>query len=719
MPSENIRIDGPCVTETVQALETAVDPSERLSAADTVAAVALATEIVTKIVRTYEESVAGGEVGASGSGVAGNAAPSAGSCPTGLLYGKVQSGKTRAMIFTTAMCLDNGFRTVVVLTSDNIRLVEQTTNRFRAIDGPIVLHSSDRDQWENDIAHVRANLHAAGLVIVCAKNPHHQRALNDLLRNSNASDHPAIIFDDEADQATLDTTKAARAAGHASAPPLPSTMHRLTVENADPNDLGNSLRENLRHNVFVQVTATPFALLLQRVDDAIRPGFTHIVEPGDGYMGGDWYFTQEKVVAGDPPLAVVDANESRQALQASPDNPDSIPDGLRLALSTFCISAAARHVVDGNPAEPSVFLCHTSHRTDHHEHLESLIRSYLSFLLQGLSTDPMPENIADELRAAREELARTKVITNEEFDRCCDWVTRKLLARNVTTVNYRNGDFSYQRGLNFLVGGNILGRGLTIRNLLCTYYLREPRTSQMDTMLQHARMFGYSRHREDYLRVFLPRTLARRFAHIVETETELRDYLDRGDPNHPVPVRLVASLRATRPNVLDTSSISAYRPGQQVYPMDPEHDPQLVQHVHDRISRILQQQVFNGDIVERVFTDAPMAVVKDIVEAVALRDDSIGTWDAGGIKAVLDDLEPEHDGRAKVYVRRRVNTSRGAIYSGAASGDEIELARQQDAPILMLFEQQGTEERGWSGATFWFPTVVFPPSMDTRIFNVE
>ena len=46
--------------------------------------------------------------------------------PTGLVYGRIQSGKTRAMIADTAMAFDNGFRISVVMTSNINDLVAQT-----------------------------------------------------------------------------------------------------------------------------------------------------------------------------------------------------------------------------------------------------------------------------------------------------------------------------------------------------------------------------------------------------------------------------------------------------------------------------------------------------------------------------------------------------------------------------------------------------------------
>src|ERR1700704_4621528 len=47
----------------------------------------------------------------------------------GLIYGLVQSGKTGVLTVTGAMGADEGYRTIIILTSDNDPLYEQTLGR--------------------------------------------------------------------------------------------------------------------------------------------------------------------------------------------------------------------------------------------------------------------------------------------------------------------------------------------------------------------------------------------------------------------------------------------------------------------------------------------------------------------------------------------------------------------------------------------------------------
>src|ERR1700682_2478480 len=49
----------------------------------------------------------------------------------GLIYGLVQSGKTGVLTVTGAIGADEGYRTILVLTSDNDPLYEQTLSRAR------------------------------------------------------------------------------------------------------------------------------------------------------------------------------------------------------------------------------------------------------------------------------------------------------------------------------------------------------------------------------------------------------------------------------------------------------------------------------------------------------------------------------------------------------------------------------------------------------------
>jgi hypothetical protein len=177
-----------------------------------------AADFTERAVSTYEAEIASGEVGANGSAAASEQPILAQRAPTALIYGRVQSGKTAAMNLASALCLDNGFRVIVVLTADNVALVEQTANRFKALDGPRVFSTVRDDfyEWEGQEDDIATDIANDGLVLVCAKDAFHIPKVIQFLALIDAPSYPAIVFDDEADAATPDTTLAARSSAERS-----------------------------------------------------------------------------------------------------------------------------------------------------------------------------------------------------------------------------------------------------------------------------------------------------------------------------------------------------------------------------------------------------------------------------------------------------------------------------------------------------------------------
>src|SRR5262249_44063394 len=138
--------DGACLAGTLDQLQSGVAAKPMPSAA-LVKVRGDALGLLSKVLGAYASGVAPGEVGANGNATASDAPPTSGRCPTGLLYGRVQSGKTVAMITFCAAAIDNGFRVIVVLTSDFVKLVEQTADRFAALDGPLIKSALQSDNW--------------------------------------------------------------------------------------------------------------------------------------------------------------------------------------------------------------------------------------------------------------------------------------------------------------------------------------------------------------------------------------------------------------------------------------------------------------------------------------------------------------------------------------------------------------------------------------------
>jgi hypothetical protein len=140
---------------------------------------------------------------------------------TGLVVGYVQSGKTLSFTTVIALARDNGIPIVVVVAGTAENLFNQTIERLledlqvNSYDGPprwLHLRNpglGNRQTIQNAIDDWRnPNLPAAEkatLLITVMKQHQRLGQLNEVLGQLNLAGVPALIIDDEADQASLNT----------------------------------------------------------------------------------------------------------------------------------------------------------------------------------------------------------------------------------------------------------------------------------------------------------------------------------------------------------------------------------------------------------------------------------------------------------------------------------------------------------------------------------
>jgi hypothetical protein len=706
-------IQGKVLTSTLEAMQFGATGS-KLSP-DVAESVKLQVSgVLGAIIGSYEKFVAPGEVGPSGTARATATKPKGPSerCPTGLLYGRVQSGKTNAMIVLTAMAIDNGFRVVVVLTSDNVSLVKQTASRFQVLQGVTVKDSSAIGSWLANPAHIKASLAKGGLVLVTAKNSSHMDTFIEFLEGIGAGNFPALILDDEADQATLDTTVKPKSTAKKKGKEPPSLAGSKIYEHH------LSMRDVLKHHVYLQVTATPYALWLQNLDHPLRPRFTKLLEPGVGYTGGEFFFKKETFDKELPPLAFVDPDEDDKLV----DEHAAMPEGLEKAIGYFLVAAAAQGLADKTTQYGQQnFLCHTSFKKAEHGVAADKIRKYVQKLRDAIVENKPVGEVA--LSRGLTELARSvpELPPLEAIKGFLEWRLRNF---EVFIINSEHDDLQLPPTMNFIVGGNILGRGMTIENLLVTYYLRSTKVAQMDTVLQHARMFGYRANAKPYLRVFLPQLQALRFLKIQQAEDSLRELQAEHPHQRIIPVRALKDLRPTRTNVLDTNTVNAYHPGEHIYPTLPYNGPHAAQRheaAYDWFRKRFDVQPESSPSLLDISTD-------DVLEALQrLPYDEVnaGSWDPRAIESILKTSKDLFQGRAKLHTRM---ASRSTLSEGMMGSDELKKLRSQGVPVLALFVDRSgklhlgnRKDKGDSlNLPFYvFPELVLPKSdaMPVHVFN--
>jgi hypothetical protein len=118
---------------------------------------------------------------------------------------------------------------------------------------------------------------------------------------------------------------------------------------------------------------------------------------------------------------------------------------------------------------------------------------------------------------------------------------------------------------NILIGGNMLGRGITIPNLTVTYITRRAiNETNADTMEQRARWFGYKQDYIDLCRVFLTRQLIDNYTELVRHEDDFWASLTRNSRQNGLSIRdwpRIMRLDTVQTGIQPTrQNVASYRP---------------------------------------------------------------------------------------------------------------------------------------------------------------
>jgi hypothetical protein len=595
----------------------------------------------------------------------------------GLLYGLIQSGKTSIITVAAAMAADNEFQCIVVLTSDIDVLYDQTLERVkRALPGLTVLGKND---WR-DAQRFERQLRMLPFVIVCSKNGRKLSGLLEAFKAARARGLSAMIIDDEADQASLNTYTSAGG----------EQVSKI-------NEVITDLRKFFGVNTYLQVTATPQALFLQRPDGFYRPSFTVLSEPGPGYVGGEAFFEPDSKL-----LREVDLEEVEQLRTTHQPAPiGTVPPGLKRALYSFLVAAAAKKIQ--NPTENYAFLCHVSVSTADHKHIVNLLDRFKEETM-GVLRDAQSKQYAaliKDLRNEYDDLSGTQAGL-PPFGQVMEKIKFYIRGANIKLVNaLSNEEIKLDAVYNIFVGGNKLGRGVTIENLLTSYYGRNPKRPNADTVLQHARMYGYRKDEIGVTRLFLPEKLADHFRLIHQMENALRELVTKHPKGKFEGIYISSPLRATRPNVLDPNSIGLYVAGRSynpAYPLRAKESQKNTDWLDSKLSDF-DDRSSAREVTIDFLTELLDKCPPDPRHGIEL-------WDLKTIKAALEKLKSLRGDKAYLVVRRgRDLRAHRRETQGILDSGEDGLA-PRDAPALFIYRQN--EVPGKGEIAVWWPQLRFP-----------
>ena len=380
-------------------------------------------------------------------------------------------------------------------------------------------------------------------------------------------DYPVLIIDDEVDNGSVDTGEQTY------------DDEDDPNQNYNPKTINDRIRKLL--NIFekksyVGYTATPFANIFihekgsthQCGKDLFPKDFIIDLPIPDNHTGLERIFPEDAVESGEIDDEELTSNGFCELINDSSDDPNSmecnsgwlpprhdkhhlpkmqdenlrIPPSLRKALLSFIITCVVRNLRQEN-LEHKTMLIHVTRFKNVQEEIKKLIQLEMEEIRRTLKEDKSKSfDLLKEMKKIYlEEFNKNKLKYDEVH--YPDWEeieNPENLFPVITDIFFNikclNGETKEENDLNYddykrkekkgicaiAIGGDKLSRGLTLKGLTISYFLRSARIPMYDTLMQMGRWFGYRREYEDLCRIYTTSNTIKNFFHISKATSELR-----------------------------------------------------------------------------------------------------------------------------------------------------------------------------------------------------
>lgn len=663
----------------------------------------------------------------------------------GMLLGNVQSGKTRTFLGIIGLCFDNNYDIAIILTKGTKALARQTYRRVRDTFRFFIEDSDDVQIQVYDIMHIPKNLTrnqlSKKLVFIVKKEDDNMNHLSNYFFETypQLGQKQILIIDDEADLASI---------GYTNTREFGLQMNKIAKQISDFRSVLNKECDLL------QVTATPYSLYLQPEDIVvkgevfmpIRPAFTKLVPIHPAYIGSKQYFEESQ----DPESIFFDLWE-----EVRPEEMDvlSNPHGsylnnilssprltmIRNAFSFFLVGGCIRRIQNRkNNRRPDKysFIVHTDTAKVKHAWQFNLITRLKEVLEEAAFNEgeilkPIIHNAYENFLSS----ARKGKVYIPEFEEVYSEVLNALRKEylgiirvnsdnDISTLLDDNGQLFLDNPLSIFIGGQILDRGITIDNLIGFFYGRNPNKFQLDTVLQHSRMYG-SRPIDDMVvtRFYTTKRIYEAMVRMHDIDVSLRNAFEtntfdkgvifiQGDAG--------GTVRPCSPNKLLLSETITINNNSRLLPKDfTTTQKGMVQKSTDRIDKILISKVGTLDHKDPfILTISELIPVLQLIED-SLKFENTESWNWNSFIASITYICkgcPDELMRDKLNVLLRNNRDVSRILKDnkpnrkPESTDSSELSTivkkiSLYSPTIILLRQNGTTDKGWNGDPFYWPVL--------------
>lgn len=558
----------------------------------------------------------------------------------GLLFGNVQSGKTGQMFGIICKAADLGFPVFVLLTTDNVVLQKQTLERVKSdLDGFCICGENDGRLFMD------SNL-LQPTIIVLKKNVRILKLWANILGSTGfMKGNPLFIIDDEADAASLNT--------------MVNRDRQSSI-----NKYLDTIKNESSSSLYLQVTGTPQAILLQTIASGWHPYFTYYFQPGSAYLGGDFFFP----VNGKPNCI---------------SYLDTLATPTRNVVIRHLIVSAQILLTGGKVCN---CLFHPSVRVASHQRFADEIAKELKWVQEYFDSE-------FKIQAEKEyDLIQPEKSEKQPLDTLLLTI-KALIASDKIKILVMNGkndieSSEYSSGCNFVIGGNTLGRGVTFPGLQTIYYTRTSKKPQADTMWQHSRMFGYDRD-PGMMMIYIDEKLYKLFSDINATNNSIIAQIERG--LQEIKIYYPNGLNPTRKNVLDNDHVEILSGGTNYYPSYPDNDS--IEDISNLLEKFAESEPYY---------QVNLRLIKELLSHIIPSPD----FKLKAFQSVLDTIiSDQPTGQGILIVRRNRDVAQGT--GALLSPNDWQLGNSfTNSVVLTMYQVTGN--KGWGGQQLWVPNIKLP-----------
>lgn len=477
----------------------------------------------------------------------------------GLVFGKVQSGKTSNFIGLISKAIDTGYDFIIVLAGISEDLRQQTQDRIdkyifrRELKGIKYVSYKENSEASNKLNLINLTVSSRFInekrksgdfklseinlkgtsaggpeILVIKKNA---SVLKDVLRyldsicdergdsDKKINSKTCLVIDDECDNASV----------------LSESKAEYEKEEATKKTINFRIRAiiNLFKRVtYVGYTATPENIVMQSIRDTeikeiikyrdtelefkveenltlFPDDFIQIIEPSEGYLGLKEFLDPDNKY-----IRVIPSTE----LPETKNDPYTLEDSLKEAFLCFIANIYIRKY-SWKEEDNNSMLIHPSVLKADQEDLKELLVDFRMNLVG--------DSIKGENNSKYYLLVKKQIQKHEKGD--VHFKLYKEIVNTLEIITVHSGktatilNFKIKKN-RVIVGGNKLSRGFTVEGLTISYFFRK--SSRLDTLHQMARWFGYRNRSQKLIKVYLPKEDKEYFEFMNTFDHDLKEQID-------------------------------------------------------------------------------------------------------------------------------------------------------------------------------------------------